>query len=152
MENILSETESLKRILENLSEGIIAHDQARRVIFFNRSAEEITGYDRDEVIGKDCHEVFGTPFCGGRCSFLDGSPDSLDRLSYPLNIFTKKGEARRIEMQVTGMRDQGGSFVGVVAAFRDVSDLVGLRILTGELQGFAGIVGGIQRCSRFTVR
>jgi sigma-54 dependent transcriptional regulator, acetoin dehydrogenase operon transcriptional activator AcoR len=141
LENILSETESLKRILENLSEGIIAHDQARRVIFFNRSAEEITGYDRDEVIGKDCHEVFGTPFCGGRCSFLDGSPDSLDRLSYPLNIFTKKGEARRIEMQVTGMRDQGGSFVGVVAAFRDVSDLVGLRFLTGELQGFAGIVG-----------
>ena len=141
MESILSEKESLRRILENLSEGIIAHDQTRRVIFFNRSAEEITGYDRDEVLGKDCHKVFGGPFCGGRCSFLEGSPDSLDRLSYPLNIFTKKGDARRIEMHVTGMRDQGGSFVGVVAAFRDVSDLVGLKILTGEIQGFAGIVG-----------
>ena len=141
LEKLLSETESLKRILENLSEGIIAHDKTRRVIFFNRIAEEITGYGRDEVIGKDCHEVFGGPFCGGRCSFLDGSPDSMDRLSYPLNIFTKKGEARRLEMHVTGMRDQSGNFAGVVAAFRDVSDLLGLRIVTGELQGFAGIVG-----------
>jgi PAS domain S-box-containing protein len=141
LEKIVSEKENLERILETLSEGIIAHDRNRRIIFFNRSAEEITGYQRQEVIGKDCHEVFGGPFCGGRCSFLEGSPDSLDRLSYPLNILNKKGEARRIEMQVTGMKDGGDGFIGVVAAFRDVTDLIGLKIQAGDLKGFAGIIG-----------
>jgi PAS domain S-box-containing protein len=141
LEDIVSEKENLERILETLSEGIIAHDRNRRIIFFNRSAEEITGYQRQEVIGKDCHEVFGGPFCGGRCSFLEGSPDSMDRLSYPLNILNKKGEARRIEMQVTSMKDGGDSFVGVVAAFRDVTDLIGLKIQAGDLKGFAGIIG-----------
>lgn len=141
LEGIISEKENLERILENLSEGIIAHDRRRRILFFNRSAAEITGYDREEVIGKDCHEVFGGPFCGSRCSFCDGSPTSVDSLSYPLNIFTRKGEARRIEMRLTGLRDQDGSVHGVLAAFRDVTDLIGLRILTGDLPGFAGIIG-----------
>jgi PAS domain S-box-containing protein len=62
LEELLSEKEKLERILETLSEGIIAHDRDRRIIFFNRSGEEITGYQRQEVIGKDCHEVFGGPF------------------------------------------------------------------------------------------
>jgi PAS domain S-box-containing protein len=141
LEKILSEKKNLERILETLSEGIIAHDRKRRIIFFNKCAEEITGYQRQEVIGKDCHEVFGGPFCGGRCSFVDGSPDSLDRLCYPLTIFNKKGEARRIEMQVTGMKNDKQGFVGVVAAFRDVTDLIGLKIRTGDLKGFAGIIG-----------
>ncbi len=141
LKNIIVEKENLERILESLSEGIIAHDRLRRILFFNRSAEEITGYDRQEVIGRDCHEVFGGAFCGGRCSFCDGSPAILDRISYPLNIFTKKGEARRIEMQLTGLRDQEGGFHGVLAAFRDITDLIGLKILTGHLRGFAGIIG-----------
>lgn len=58
LEKILSEKENLERILENLSEGIIAHDRDRRILFFNRSAEEITGYGRKEVLGRDCHETF----------------------------------------------------------------------------------------------
>ncbi len=141
LEGIISEKENLERILENLSEGIIAHDCRRRIFFFNRSAAEITGYDRKEVIGQDCHEVFGGPFCGGRCSFCNGSPDSLDHLSYPLNIVTKEGEPRRIEMRVTALKDQDGSIHGVLAAFRDITDLIGLRIFAGELRGFGGIIG-----------
>jgi len=34
-----------------------------------------------------------------------------------------------------------GSFVGVIASFRDVTDLVGLKIQLGDLEGFAGLIG-----------
>ncbi|MCK4819102.1 PAS domain S-box protein, partial [bacterium] len=81
----LSVIKNLEDILDNLTEGIIAHDKERRILFFNRAAEKTTGYSREEVLGKDCHEAFGGPFCGGRCSFQEGHPDSLDHLSYPLN-------------------------------------------------------------------
>ena len=132
---------NLEDVLDNLTEGIIAHDKDRRIMFFNRAAEEITGYLREDVVGKDCHHVFGGPFCGGRCSFKDGSPDSLEHLNYPLNILTRQGEPRRIEMRVSGRTDDAGRLGGVIASFRDVTDLLGLRMQLGDLKSFAGIVG-----------
>ncbi|MCP4666636.1 MAG: PAS domain-containing protein [Deltaproteobacteria bacterium] len=136
-----SERKNLEDILDNISEGIIAHDKDRRILFFNRTAEKITGYARKDLLGKDCHEAFGEPFCGGRCSFQKGPPDSMDKLFYPLNILTRKGEPRRIEMRATGMQDHIGNPAGIIASFRDVSDLIGLRIQHGDLKGFAGLIG-----------
>jgi len=141
IEKIASDERNLSHILDNLMEGIIAHDRLRRILFFNRAAESITGYSREEVMGKDCHEVFGSPFCGNRCSFCGEVPDSLTHLAYSLNIVTRKGELRRIEMSVTGMTDDQGCFVGVLAAFRDITDLIGLKSRLGELTSFAGIIG-----------
>ncbi|MGD8775380.1 MAG: sigma 54-interacting transcriptional regulator [Syntrophobacterales bacterium] len=141
LENLLADKENLERILDNLMEGIIAHDKERRILFFNRAAERITGYDRLEILGRDCHEAFGAPFCGGRCSFCGEPPNSWTRVDYPLNIVSKQGDPRRIEMSVTGMTDETGCFVGVLAAFRDVTDLIGLQIRLGQVTSFAGIIG-----------
>jgi len=138
--SIAAEKENLERILDNLSEGIIAHDKERRILFFNRAAEDITGYQRQEVLGRDCHEAFGGPFCGDRCSFKDGPPETLEHATYPLTLYTPEGKLRRIEMRVTGMMDHEGAFVGVLASFRDLTELIGLRLQLGELTHF-GIVG-----------
>ena len=138
---LASEKENLVRILDNLSEGIIAHDKERHILFFNRAAERITGYLRQDVLGKDCHEAFGGPFCGDRCSFKDGAPDSFESAYYPLNIFTPEGKLRRIEMNVIGMQDDAGVFEGVISSFRDLTELIGLKLQVGELQHFNGIVG-----------
>ena len=140
-ENLLADKTNLERILDSLMEGIIAHDIKRNILFFNRAAEQITGYDRREILGKDCHEAFGAPFCGGRCSFCGEPPNSWTNVDYPLNIITKDGDPRRIEMSVTGMTDDSGCFTGVLAAFRDVTDLVGLQIKLGRINSFAGIIG-----------
>jgi sigma-54 dependent transcriptional regulator, acetoin dehydrogenase operon transcriptional activator AcoR len=141
LEQILADKENLERILDNLMEGIIAHDTRRRIQFFNREAERITGYPREEVLGRDCHAVFGAPFCGDRCSFCEGPPNAWQDLDYPLNILARNGEMRRIEMRVTGMKDKSGTLAGVVAAIRDVSDVMNLQIQLGHLTGFAGIIG-----------
>ena len=141
LEKLLADKENLERILDNLKEGIISHDIQRRIVFFNRSAERLTGYQRKDVLGKDCHEVFGQPFCGERCSFCSDLPTSWTDIDYPVSILTRKGEVRRIEMAVTGMNDDVGKFVGVIAAFRDVTDLIGLKIKTGDLEEFGGIIG-----------
>ena len=73
----IANSKNLTRILDSLKEGIIAHDLNRRIFFFNTEAERITGYSRTEVLGKDCHEVFGSPFCGQRCSFCNAGPHDL---------------------------------------------------------------------------
>ncbi len=145
LESLLADKRNLEQILDNLMEGIIAHDKGRRILFFNRAAEAITGFRKEEVIGRDCHVVLGGPFCGSRCSFCGEAPSSLTHASYPLNILTKSGETRHIEMSVTGMTDEKGCFVGVLAAFRDMTDLIGLRTRLGELTSFAGIIGRDQK-------
>ena len=141
LENLLADKMNLERILDSLMEGIIAHDKERRILFFNRAAEKITGYDRAEVLGRDCHDAFGAPFCGGRCSFCGEPPNSWTNVDYPLNLVSKEGSSRRIEMSVTGMTDETGCFTGVLAAFRDVTDLIGLQIRLGQITSFAGIIG-----------
>jgi sigma-54 dependent transcriptional regulator, acetoin dehydrogenase operon transcriptional activator AcoR len=137
----LTVIKNLVGILDNLTEGIIAHNRDRRILFFNRAAEKITGYKRNDVIGKDCHEALGGPFCGARCAFKDGSPDTLEKLSYPVNIITKEGQARRVEMNINMMSDELGALVGVIGSFHDITDLIGLKIQVGDLEGFAGIIG-----------
>ncbi len=139
--DLLADKKNLERILDSLMEGIIAHDKERRILFFNRAAEKITGYDRAEILGRDCHDAFGSPFCGGRCSFCGEPPNSWTNIDYPVNIATKDGESRRIEMSVAGMTDETGCFTGVLAAFRDVTDLIGLQIRLGQITSFAGIIG-----------
>jgi len=140
-DKILTDKKNLEQILDNLMDGIIAHDRERRVLFFNRAAEAITGYSKAEVIGKDCHEIFGTPFCGNRCSFCGNPPGTIEHITYPLNILAKNGEQRRIEMSVTGMTDEKDCMVGVLASFRDMTELTGLKLRMGEVEGFAGLVG-----------
>ena len=141
IDNIFSIHKNLERILDNLKEGIIAHDLERRIFYFNRTAEKVTGYRREEVLGKDCHEAFGNPFCGSRCSFCYGPPLFLDTAEYPVNISTRDGEIRRIEMTATMMRDSDDRQIGVLATFRDVTDLFELQLKAKEMTGFSNIIG-----------
>lgn len=138
---ILSDEKNLERVLDNLRDGIIAHDMNRRIFFFNREAEKITGYDRREVLGKDCHDLHGGPFCGENCSFCDENEVQPDTNEYSVDILTKSGEARRLEMCLTMIRDERDENVGVLASFRDISDLIELKIRAGESAGFADIIG-----------
>ena len=129
-------------VLDNLQEGIIAHDLNRRIFFFNKAAERITGYRREEVLGRDCHLVFPGNFCGGKCSFC--SKECLPQLPnkpYPLLFKTADGEERQLEMSVTGIKDYAGKVLGVVASFRDFSKEYALAERLGEIEQFSGIIG-----------
>lgn len=137
----LYDRENLARILDSLKEGIIAHDLHRKIFFFNGEAERITGFSRDEVLGRDCHDAFGAPFCGHRCSFCGDGPAAVDRLEYPLNITTKTGEPRRIDFSATMIKDDQGCNVGVLASFRDITELLDLKLRRHEIDRFANIIG-----------
>jgi len=138
---ILADKKNLERVLDNLKIGIIAHDLNRHIFYFNTEAEKITGYNREEVLGKDCHEVFGGPFCGGHCSFCDSKPAFNDKIEYLINIPTKNGESRRVEMTVTMMKDNKGMDFGVLASLSDVTEILNLSMKAHELTSFSGIVG-----------
>jgi sigma-54 dependent transcriptional regulator, acetoin dehydrogenase operon transcriptional activator AcoR len=141
LESLMCHRENLEHVLDSLKEGVIAHDPQRRIFFFNREAERITGYAREEVLGRDCHMAFGAPFCGAHCTFCDVPAEAPQPADYTLNISTKSGEPRRIEMRVTRMRDEAGGLAGVLASFKDVTDLISLKLRAGALTSFGNIIG-----------
>jgi PAS domain S-box-containing protein len=137
----LVDRNKLEYILNHLKEGIIAHDLNRRILFFSDSAEKITGFRREEVLGKDCHEAFGAPFCGNRCSFCSSDTDFFGEKEYTLNIVTKSGETRMIEMSVILMKDENNQDIGVLASFNDLTELIELQMDSGKLFSFSNIIG-----------
>jgi len=145
----LSTIITLKRnnesVLDHFSEGIIVHDVHRHIIYFNQSAEKITGYEKKEVIGHDCHEIFKGGFCSGKCSFCNDHIPDFDRIQYPLNITTKDGQHKRVEMTVAAMQDEREVFQGVLASFRDVTEVHHLRHHLKTVRSFHGIVGGDEK-------
>jgi two-component system cell cycle sensor histidine kinase/response regulator CckA len=47
----------LKSVFLCVSEGLIAADESGRIVRMNRAAEDLTGWDRDEGLGRDLFEV-----------------------------------------------------------------------------------------------
>lgn len=129
------------QILNHVSEGVIAHDLQRRIFGFNAAAERITGYKREDVINRDCHEVISGGLCGGKCSFCDTSLPPEEGATKEIEIVTASGERRRIAMTVSYMSDQAGRRTGVLACFRDLTRETHLARRLGEIEQFAGIVG-----------
>ncbi len=54
---LAAEKHRLESILENSAEGIMSIDADCRILGFNTALEKITGYPRDEVLGKKCDRV-----------------------------------------------------------------------------------------------
>jgi PAS domain S-box-containing protein len=138
----LLDRDNLNLVLDNLKQGIIAHTPERVITVFNKEAEKITGYTKEEVIGQDCHIIFQSPFCGGKCSFCNETPDlKADTKEYPITIVTKSGETRHLEMTVSAIIDNENVFKGVIASFKDMTESIRMSLRAENLSNFAGIIG-----------
>ena len=144
------DSENLNLVLDSLKLGIIVHTSDRIITVFNKEAERITGYSKEEVIGKDCHSVFQAPFCGGKCSFCKGPPIFPSGVKeYPLNIIAKDGSTRQLEMTISPIisrknsqeNSRKNSFKGVLASFRDMTESFNLSLKAEKISSFAGIIG-----------
>ena len=59
MNNSMSDLEDrdiYKIMLENMDIGIYFVSKSRQITFWNKGAEEISGFSKDEVVGKFCYD------------------------------------------------------------------------------------------------
>jgi PAS domain S-box-containing protein len=133
---------TLGSILDNLTDGVLAHDFERRIFFFNQAAQNITGLDFSEVVGRDCHEVFQSRFCGGICAFCEQPENrSESKLRYLQTFINKNGERRNLEMSVVTIKTPRNERMGALVIFRDMTEIVHLRNRLESSRGFCGMVG-----------
>ncbi|ACL03952.1 PAS modulated sigma54 specific transcriptional regulator, Fis family [Desulfatibacillum aliphaticivorans] len=119
-------------ILESISDGVFTVDHDWRITSFNRAAEDITGVNRQEAIGRLCWEVFRASMCESACALrhtMDTGEKIINKSAYILNA---DGGRTPISVSTAILRDEEGNVAGGVETFRDLSVVEGLR---KELEG-----------------
>jgi two-component system, LuxR family, sensor kinase FixL len=84
--------------IENTNEAFITIDQDHKVLVFNRAAERIFGYPREEVVGRDLRLILG-PGC------REGHQEAVERFKK-----TRKPHLIGHENEFTAMRKNGELF------------------------------------------
>ena len=120
----------LADVLNHLNTGVYITDRDRRIILWNRKAEEITGWKAGQVIGKRCRENVlnhtdkeGRPLCSDRLCPLNRAMEFDRQSDQPLLVYCQRADGRRIAVSVTvaPMHDDAGRVIGGVETFRDES-------------------------------
>ncbi len=137
---------SFELILDNLLDGVLAHTATRRIFYFNQAAERITGVSREEILGRDCHDVFPGRFCGGHCFFCDGArTDGVTAGGAAPSVETTfrrpDGDERLLQMQPMPLVDEDGVDVGALISFQDITELAVLKRQFRQQHSLQGVVG-----------
>lgn len=125
----------VKSALDVLFDGVYITDKTRRIIFWNKGAEAITGYAAAEVQGHRCSENIlnhidenGKPLCLSACPLLRCilTGQNVTAKIYPL---VKSGGRIPVETHISPLRNEQGEIVGGIEVFRDISRAEDYRIL-----------------------
>ncbi len=119
---------NLELVLDNLMHGVMAHTKNRRIFFFNKAAEKMTGYDRSDILGKDCHDIFPGRFCGGFCDFCNGMPEKTNKVKLKNVDFIKKNNTRlNLKMSIISLENEFNKEIGALITFKDETELHQLK-------------------------
>lgn len=117
-----------KLILDSVGDGIYGVDLQGNSTFFNRAAEELTGWIADEVIGKNQHRLLhhshadGTPYDYSECPVYQTFCDSRPRFISEDYFWRKDGDSFPVEYSSTPIKDEKGETIGSVVVFRDITE------------------------------
>jgi len=114
-------------ILGNIADGVFTVDHEFRITFFNQAAEQITGYSKQNVLGKTCSDVFRTPICSQDCPLRRSIRTGQTVKNFEINILNRKGKALPISVCTAPLIDHQENFLGGVETFRDMSSIKELR-------------------------
>jgi PAS domain S-box-containing protein len=108
-------------LVEQLADGVFTVDRDLRITSFNRAAEEITGYRREQVVGRICRDVFQASICQHGCALQRAVASGCPVHMRSLYISNARGERMPISISAAVVRDPRGELVGAIESFRDVS-------------------------------
>ena len=63
----MASTSLMDVVLDSVADGVFTVDPDLHITYWNRAAEEITGYPAGEALGRQCHEVFRASLCLEEC-------------------------------------------------------------------------------------
>jgi PAS domain S-box-containing protein len=110
-------------ILESIADGVFTIDSDFRITSFNRAAEAITKFSREDAIGQYCCEIFRANVCFDDCALKATLATGQNLVNREITILNAENEELPVSISTAVLRDSAGNFVGGVETFRDLSML-----------------------------
>lgn len=116
---------SYEQLLESLFDGVYYVDTERVIRFWNKAAERITGYNRNDVIGKTCSDNIlrhvddkGRELCNAGCPI---SAMLQDGKTHEANVYLhhKLGHRVPVSVRVSPVVNNHGKLIGGIEVFTD---------------------------------
>ncbi len=118
---------SFKGVLDNLYDGVYVLDREKNIIYWNRSAERLTGFRAEEVIGHRCSDnilvhvdAFGRSMCREGCPMTATLEDGIPR-EMEVYLHHKLGHRVPVRVRTTALYDDSERIVGSAEIFSDDS-------------------------------
>jgi len=141
IDRIHYEERSLKIVLDNLDVGIFTIDKGGRITFFNTAAERISGFNRREILGEPCAEIFGGEKAREVCAMQDTIVNGQPRSSRQGKMMTRDGGSIPIRANYMALRNEKGTIVGGLTTFHDLTLVQQLKQATRDRYTFHDMVG-----------
>ena len=150
-EDLAAEKERLAVTLRSIGDGFIATDEEGRIVLLNNVTERLTGWNQFSALGKPLSEIFQILNEKTRSPALELIQEiikngSLRDHSNRALLVSDSGSERLIETSVAPIRDKSGRKIGVVLAFRDITEKERMEIehrKTEKLESLGVAAGGI---------
>ena len=122
-----------KVILDSLSDGVYVCDLDRRIMYWSKSAERITGWSAKDVVGRHCSDNIlshidkdGHRLCGKEYCPLHRAMITATRSKGSLLVYALGKDGRRIPMlvSVAPLHNDSGDVIGGIETFQDASAMV----------------------------
>jgi diguanylate cyclase (GGDEF)-like protein/PAS domain S-box-containing protein len=130
-------------VLESLYDAVYVTDRERRILYWNPAAERISGYPRDEVVGRHCSDGIlghvdagGSSLCHGECPLARAMADGCRRTD-EIFLHHKDGHLLPISVRVAPVRDESGEVIGAVEIFSERSNRAATEERLRELEKLA---------------
>ena len=127
--------------------GVLTINTEGQITSFNHSAEEITGFSKEEALGKDCGDILRSKICEDACPLEMTIETGKHIYNYEIVIKNKSGEKVPVNITSSPLRDSSNNIIGAVENFRDLTHHKGLwgRLLEerNRAQRYLNIAGVI---------
>lgn len=127
MEGRMNEQEIASIIFNSICEGVFTVDHECRITSFNKAAEKMSGFNREEAVGQYCFDIFRSDICQTRCALRNTLANGKSIHDMRVTIITREGRKVPISVSTTILRDHGNNRIGAVEFFRDLSEIENLR-------------------------
>jgi PAS domain S-box-containing protein len=110
----------LGRVFDQLSDALVLYDPNHIITGVNASAERLFGMNAEELVGKDCHEMFRCQDCEPGCGMHTGLGQS-NGSNGTVRLHTGNGTERLVVIRTNHLYAADGSIEGAVATIKDLT-------------------------------
>jgi PAS domain S-box-containing protein len=111
--------EVLVQIFDNVSDALVLYDKNHVIRGVNAAAEQLLGISAEELVGRDCRQMFHCQECEPGCGLHAGLVQ-LNGANGAVRLHTANGFERLVVLKTTPFRSSDGSLEGFLATIKDV--------------------------------